>query len=426
MAFCMDSAPAASTSTGNFVANATTPNDGSEVLAYMPGSTLVSAALPSAAGGCTNDVSSETLVQNIHGVTPAVGANPACLGPVIDYSNSQYGHNFFVDATPGSGDLYYGNQWHTWLVGGLGAGGSAIYALDVTDPGSNFSEGNAANVVIGEWNAGSISCANVSNCGNNLGNTFGTPQIRRLHNGNWAVIFGNGFGSVTGDAGIYVMSIDNSSGAKTFYYLSTNSAGGNGIAYTTPADLDGDHITDYVYAGDLNGHVWRFDLTSSDPANWASATTPLFTTQSGQPITSQLLVISINTVGSPPRLLIEFGTGERNADYQSGPGAIRLGHPIAVRRLGLELVRLEYHGAGRRLRELSIQRRTGIASPYTLSNSNLASQTLTPVTDPTRVRRRSGRRYQRAGLLAGQQLAVQPGPTTSSAGTRIFPAVQSK
>ena len=28
-----------------------------------------------------------------------------------------------------------------------------------------------------------------------------------------------------------------------------------------PADLDGDHITDYVYAGDLLGNLWRFDLT---------------------------------------------------------------------------------------------------------------------------------------------------------------------
>ena len=26
-------------------------------------------------------------------------------------------------------------QWHTWLVGGLGGGGSDIYALDVTNPG---------------------------------------------------------------------------------------------------------------------------------------------------------------------------------------------------------------------------------------------------------------------------------------------------
>ena len=272
------------------------------------------------------DANTGTLVQQIHGVTPAIGANPQCVEPVLDYSSTQYGHNFFVDATPGTGDLYFGGQWHTWLVGGLGVGGAAIYALDVTDP--SYSEGTASSIVIGEWNAGTISCAIVSNCGNNLGNTYGTPQIRRLHSGNWGVIFGNGSGSQSGDAGIYVMSIDSGTGTTTFYYLSTGTAGANGINYVTPADLDGDHITDFVYAGDLMGNVWRFDLTSTSPNDWGvtnaggisvnvnatmgggGAARPLFTTQSGQPITSQLLVVS-SSISGGQRLLIEFGTGQR-------------------------------------------------------------------------------------------------------------------
>ena len=361
---------------GNFIDNATTPNDGQEVLAYMPGSTLASAALPSAAGGCTNDANTQTLVQGIHGVTPAVGMTPECTEPLLDYANTQYGHNFFVDATPGSGDLFYGGQWHTWLVGGLGAGGSAIYALDVTNP--SFAESNAPGIVIGEWNPSSIVCAIGTNCGNNLGSTFGTPQIRRLHDGNWAVIFGNGFGSASGDAGIYIMSIDSTSGAQTFYYLSTNTAGGNGIAYATPADMDGDHITDYVYAGDLLGNVWRFDLTSNNPQNWAVAPAPLFTTQPGQPITTQLLVVSSNLAGGPPRFLIEFGTGQRTqitnlapAQYASGvqsiygiwdwnlsgwntmsPGAVQASLPATTTA-------------------------TGLASPFTLTSANLQAQTLT-------------------------------------------------
>src|SRR6202023_3915418 len=115
---------------------------------------------------------------------------------------------------------------------GLGPGGSAIYALDITT--ATFTEANAANLVVGEWNPTTLACTNVANCGNNLGNTYGTPQMRRLHDGKWAVIFGNGFGSTSGDAGIYVMTLDPTSGAGTFYYLSTGtgSAGNpNGIAY---------------------------------------------------------------------------------------------------------------------------------------------------------------------------------------------------
>jgi len=97
---------------------------------------------------------------------------------------------------------------------------------------------------------------------------------------------------------------------ETFYYLSTGHAGSNGITYVTAADLDGDHITDYVYAGDLQGNVWRFDLTNSDPTQWAASSAPLFTTP-GQPITSQLLVIATNVTGGPQRLMIEFATGQR-------------------------------------------------------------------------------------------------------------------
>src|SRR5262249_57020124 len=85
-------------SSGAFVP---TGNDGKEVLAYMPGAAL----------------------QNIHSTTASV-----------DFSNPQYGHAFSVDATPGSGDIFYGNAWHSWLVGGLGPGGSALYVLDVAHP----------------------------------------------------------------------------------------------------------------------------------------------------------------------------------------------------------------------------------------------------------------------------------------------------
>lgn len=247
-----------------------TANDGKEVLAYIPGAVL----------------------STIHNAATST----------LDYSSVNYAHNFYMDATPGTGDLFYGNAWHTWLVSGLGVGGNAIFALDITDLGTNaFGTGS----VIGEWStavtgssvATTLVCKNdtsTSACGNSLGQTVGTPEIRRLHSGNWAIILGNGFNSVTGHAGIYVMLV-NSSGAisassqssSTVYFLDTgvgSASNPNGIGYVSAVDLDGDHIADYVYAGDAYGNVWRFDLTSSTPANWGvsnygnSSATPLFTT----------------------------------------------------------------------------------------------------------------------------------------------------
>jgi type IV pilus assembly protein PilY1 len=268
-----------------------TNNDGLEELAYMPG----------------------YVVNTIHSTT----AN-------VDYSNAQYGHNYFVDATPYAGDLYFNGAWHTWLVGGLGPGGPAIYALDVTNPGTTSTTGSVAGAfvsggqpnpaaVLGEWNNTTITCVGNSSCGTNLGNTYGTPQIRRLHDGNWGIIFGNGFGSASGDAGIFVGVVNPSSGTLTFYYLSTNTAGSsNGIAFVTPVDLDSDHITDYVYAGDLNGNVWRFDLTSANETSWAVTPGALFKTQTGQPITTAISAASGSPApGMQQMLVLIFGTGQR-------------------------------------------------------------------------------------------------------------------
>ncbi|MBS0377026.1 MAG: pilus assembly protein PilY [Proteobacteria bacterium] len=269
-----------------------TNNDGLEVLAYVPGATIAG-----------------TSSQLIHPDTTNSANVP------IDFANPQYGHNYFVNATPGAADLFYGGQWHSWLVGGLGAGGAAIYALDVTNP-ANFAESNAASLVMGEWNNSTITCANVSNCGTSLGNTYGTPLIRRLHDGRWAIIFGNGLGSSTGDGGIFVMTLDPTTGAKNAitYYLSTHTgtaASPNGIEFVTSADLDGDHVTDYVYAGDIKGNVWRFDLTDTNEGNWMVSPGPLFST-GGQPITTQLVVASGSpTPGTQQQLMVLFGTGQK-------------------------------------------------------------------------------------------------------------------
>lgn len=268
-------------STGAYVS---TLNDGYEVIGYMP----------------------YTVLANSN---------------VVTLTNPTYGHAYFVDAPPGFGDLFYGNTWHTWLVGGLGYGGNEIYALDATNPAA-FSETNAASLVMGDWTVAALTlatCVNAtSNCGNNLGQTSGVPLIRRLHNGQWAIIFGNGLGSANKHAGVFIGLVNSTTGALgTFYWLDTgvgSSAAPDGIASVSSADLDGDHVTDYLYAGDLLGNVWRFDLTSLNPADWAaskfgqSSATPLFSAGSAQPITTKIAVTATIT-GGAQRVLLGFGTG---------------------------------------------------------------------------------------------------------------------
>jgi type IV pilus assembly protein PilY1 len=338
---------------GNFVS---TGNDGQEVLAYMPAAVL----------------------QTIHSSTSNV-----------DYANVQYGHNFYVDATPGTGEVFYGGAWHTWLAGGLGPGGAAMFALDVSNPTTaNFVESNAANLVIGEWSAANITCANSTvapNCANNLGNTYGTPTLRRLHDGKWAMIFGNGFGSTSGDAGIFIMTIDPTNAARSFYYLSTktgSSTNPNGIAFASPADLDGDHIIDYVYAGDLQGNVWRFDLTSNSESNWTVSTVsgnpaPVFKTPSGQPITTAIVVAAgAPSAGMQAQVMLLFGTGQKTPLTNTTPATFASGSQSLYGVWDWNVASWNAH-ASVQYASLSAAASGLSTSGYYLTQSNLQSQTVT-------------------------------------------------
>ena len=342
----------------------TIANDGKEVLAYMPGAVL----------------------NNIHPVDSS--------GNVIsqlDFSNTQYSHNWYVDASPGQGDVFYNKAWHTWVVSGLGPGGAAIFALDVTDP-SQFSEANASKIVIGEWTPTTLTCPHqtVTTCGANLGNTFGTPQIRRFHNGQWGFIFGNGFGSANGASGIYIALLDGSTGAPTFYYFPTkltpSATVANGIATPEPADLDLDHTVDFIYAGDLLGNLWRFDVTSKDPANWGvSASSPLFT--AGQPITTQPQVSTIKTIttvtnavgldvsNAPQRVMINFGTGQQTPQTLNAGARYASGSQYLYGVWDWDMGTPSTPGTWNALSPH--QQGIGLTAPQTITTDNMQSQTLT-------------------------------------------------
>jgi type IV pilus assembly protein PilY1 len=299
-------------SAGTISADGTTlsNNTGTEVLAYIPGQ-VVSAIRPVAADST---------------IAAQVAAAAA-----LDYSNTAYQHNFQVDATPGMGDLYYSGKWHTWLVSGIGAGGhktgpvnsntatipapvSALFALDITDPSTfNDSDAAAQSTVVGEWTSDTIACATNLTCGTNFGQTVGTPLIRRLHDGKWAIIFGNGLNSSSGRAGIFIIHLSSAGVVSDTQYIDAGQGPGNGIVSVSSADLDGDHITDFIYAGDALGNLWRFDLHSKITTDWSTAVTKVFTALGNQPITTAPLVSAIpaSNASGYPKLLVSFGTGQK-------------------------------------------------------------------------------------------------------------------
>ncbi|HET8701797.1 MAG TPA: PilC/PilY family type IV pilus protein, partial [Nitrococcus sp.] len=235
-----------------------------------------------------------------------------------DLTDPSYGHRFYVDGTPTEGDAFFDSAWHTVLVGGLRAGGQGIYALDITDvPGASAGETSVAAKVLWEFTDADDP---------DLGYTYSKPQIVRLHNGQWAAVFGNGYNntesdghaSTTGDAVLYIVNIADGSLIKKIDTgkgmasdpLKLNRP--NGLATVTPADIDGDGIVDYFYAGDLFGNLWKFNVKDSSSGKWVVAyNAPLFTAVdakgNAEPITA---APSIRRHPTGAGYLLMFGTGK--------------------------------------------------------------------------------------------------------------------
>jgi type IV pilus assembly protein PilY1 len=220
---------------------------------------------------------------------------PAALVPKLSQLTSpNYSHRYYVDGTPTVGDVFYGasgGNWHTLLVAGMRAGAKGLFALDVTDP-TKFTESTAASVVRWEFPNDA-----------DMGYVFGQPLIVKTNNGRWSVIVGGGYENTSGNAVLFIIDAEDG----TFKKIDTGSGVNNGLSGPAAIDTNGDGIVDVVYAGDLNGNLWKFDLSSANKALWVvgNSGVPLYAAGATKPITSA------PDVTRHPRggYLIGFGTG---------------------------------------------------------------------------------------------------------------------
>jgi type IV pilus assembly protein PilY1 len=333
-----DELDAAQTSEINKAPNGTTDNNGAARLAYLRGTEntlfrarpdgplgdIVNSAPVFVAGpsfGYANDFESEpysTFATSKATRTKMVyvGANdgmlhafdattldelfayvPNAVYPTLSQlSNPTYTHRFYVDGTPTVGDVFYGGSWHTLLVAGMRAGAKGLFALDVTDP-SSFATQSAANAKkIVRWEFQDAA---------DMGFVFGQPLlVKTNYLGKWAVIVGGGYGNSSGNAVLFV--IDAETG-EVIRKIDTGSGTNNGLSGPAAIDTNGDGVVDVVYAGDLNGNLWKFDLSSSNRADWAvgNSGNRLFTAGTTKPITSAPDVTRHPKGG----YLVAFGTG---------------------------------------------------------------------------------------------------------------------
>lgn len=240
----------------------------------------------------------------------------AALQHISELANPKYGHRYYVDGPLTSSDVYYADNWHTVLVGTTGAGGASkapnataigngsVFGLNVGNP-----TGFGANDVLWEVSGKTES---------DLGFVLGKPTIVPVTGSSatsaprFVALFGNGVNSTSGKAALFVVDIGTGKVLKRLSPSGTGYANRNGLINIAPVALRNNNgVTDTVYGGDMQGNLWKFDLSDTNPDNWNVALNgaPLFTAvrdNAVQPIMGGIEV----TAGPGGGVNLYFGTGQ--------------------------------------------------------------------------------------------------------------------
>ncbi|WP_430388443.1 pilus assembly protein [Dyella sp. 20L07] len=284
----------------------TVTGGGSELFAYVP-------SLLYNGPNSTPQVDGLAALANLNGVTTNV-----------------YAHHFYVDQTPAVADVDFNYtytaglpyaspatkstsanaSWHTLLVGGLGKGGNGFYALDVTSVPSvidAISSTSAAEQTL------ATSKVLWEFTGTDMGYSYGAPLIVKTRKYGWVVLLTSGYNNATGIGHLYVLDAANGTLLETLNTTAGSASSPSGLAQATAYTKDvTDNTVEQVYAGDLLGNVWRFDLsgTGAYPAPTLLAT---LTDPSGnpQPVTTAPRVeLDLNSTGLDTRRWVFVGTGQ--------------------------------------------------------------------------------------------------------------------
>ncbi|MDD2180201.1 PilC/PilY family type IV pilus protein [Acidovorax sp. D2M1] len=301
------------------------PESGAEVFAYVPGALanrLAEIPLQRATTASTK----------LNGANFVTGTEDRPTGTVWPY----------VDGNPFTADVKVGSDWKTYAFGTLGRGGRGVFALDATQL-DDLVESNAASVF--RWQF-------TSDDDNDLGYITGDVSVHsasnqalpvvKLNNGKYALLLGNGNKSITGKAVLFVLFMEGPNGnswSGRYVKIVADAGAGNGLSAPRWEDVDGNGTADVVYAGDLKGNLWKFNIGSSNPVTWdvafknSGVNTPLYkatyTNISNQviplPITTAPQVLYMGKGG----LMVTFATGNafETGDFPSA-GVIQRAYGI--------------------------------------------------------------------------------------------------
>lgn len=212
------------------------------------------------------------------------------------------------------------SAFQTVLVGALGAGGEGIYALDVSDPYGGGSDGSLAEKAKKKvmWEITSATTGF-----RNMGRIFGSPRIGYVYEKGQktpVVFVGNGYFNDNKKTSLFIIRLSDGSLIKEIVAPDLGLIGNlasllkpSGLSTPTPHDIDGDGVTDSVYAGDPDGRLWKFDVR-----NLASVPVPVMLYQAKLREKEWIDGVRSRPITAPPivhynaikkKHMVIFGTG---------------------------------------------------------------------------------------------------------------------
>lgn len=256
-----------------------------------------------------------------------------------------------LDGAASSADVLLNGRWATVLLSSMGGGAQGLFALDVTDPlrfaqqGALWEFTDLDDSLIGNLRA-PPSVARI-----NLGGKDGARRYRDV------AVVGSGYNNMQPDgktrsaasaaAAIFLLALDKPPGEPwqlngNYFRLAlpvTNDAAAAeanpalaGHALAPPALVAGDDgALAYLYAGDMQGNVWRLDLAAGSPWKDGVGRKLVFVARDAQgarqPVTQQIKVAHAPGGG----YLLLFGTGKLVEPADMWPAAFAPQSLYAVR-----------------------------------------------------------------------------------------------
>jgi type IV pilus assembly protein PilY1 len=256
------------------------------------------------------------------------------------YGTAAEPHRYHVNGSLRQADVGFGppgdRTWTTLVVGGLGQGGQGYFALDAKNEDQLKSPQHAV-----KWEF-------TDRQHSGMGYSFGAPIIYNVRvptplseslstpgkkTAIPAVIVSNGYDSdfndtasggtrtttkasalyiINAETGALIRAIDTNIRPNPDNEIrATPASWGGGLSSPAGLDEENDGVLDYVYAGDMNGRMWRFNLKNDDPEKFFVEPIPIFDAGSQRPITSRPAVMPVfKTSGEKVGNMVLFGTGK--------------------------------------------------------------------------------------------------------------------